>query len=137
MTTLSLAAVKSALDQHLLTFTAGGDVHVQGGTYEPAAGVPYIRGDLPAYQRRPAGIGVSTAFTATGTYQVRVVRPSIEGSAMALSIAARIAHLFRRGTALVLATGAVLTVENATEQAEMPSGDWIVVPVIVSWFCTE
>jgi len=137
MTLLSQGAVKAVLDTRLLTFTAGGAVHVQGGTFMPAAGVPYIRGDLPAYQRTPLGIGSDSARQARGTYQIRVVRPSIEGSAQAMSIAARIAYLFARGTSLVMETGALLIIENATEAPEQPSGDWLIVPVIVTWFCTE
>ena len=137
MTKMSQAAVKKALDAHLLTFTGGGPIHVSGQTFEPTPGVPYLRADVPAYQRSPLGIGAHTATIAQGTYQIRVVRPAVEGASVALAMAARVAYHFRRGTALALETGPALNIQQATEVAMMEQGDWIVVPVIVSWFSTE
>lgn len=133
---MSLAAVRQAFDAHLLTFTAGGDVNLAGTDYTPQAGKPYLSSRL-TYQRSPVGIGTPVAYEVRGTYQVNVNRPAIEGLPTADSLAARIVELFQRNTTLALATGAVLTVMSASEQAEIPAGDWLTVPVVIEWYGTE
>lgn len=137
MTQITLAAVSAAFDAQLQGFTAGGDVNLEGTRYQPQAGRPYLSSRLAAYQRTPAGIGPVTGYQVAGSYQVNVNRPATEGAAAARAVAAQLTVLFARGTAIALATGHALTIENASEQPLIEGGDWLTVPVVVSWFCTE
>lgn len=137
MTKLTKAAVQDAFDTRLRSFAAGGDVTLAGQGYQPRAGRPYLSSRMSAYVHTPLGIGADVAYEASGTYQVNVNRAAIEGLPTADSIAARVAYLFRRGTALELATGAVLTVISASEAPEIPSGDWLTVPVSITWYASE
>ena len=138
MTQITKAAVQLAFEAQLGTFTAGGAVITEAAPiYNPQAGVGYLSGRLSAYARTPVGIGPDVPSSVTGSYQVNVQRPAVEGSGMANAIAGMLVHLFVRGAALALATGQVLIVEQASEQPAIPSGDWITVPVVIEYFGTE
>ena len=103
MTTVTKSAVRHAFEARLATFTAGGDIIVETSPpYNPQAGIGYLSGRLAAYARTPMGIGAPTPESVAGSYQINVQRPVIEGADMADAIAARLVHLFDRGTGLAL-----------------------------------
>ena len=131
------AATQAAFDARLKTFTVGGDINLWGSPYQPQAGRGYLSSQLSSYTRTPLGIGADSAGQAVGTYLIRVNRPAIEGARIAQETAARLCVLFRRGTALALATGGVITVQQASEQAGISAGDWLTVPVVVQFFGTD
>jgi hypothetical protein len=138
MTTVTQVAVRTAFEALLATFPAGGDVVTEASPqYAPKAGKPYLSGRLAAYARTPIGIGTPTPEMVAGSYQINVQRPATEGVGPGSAIAARLVHLFDRGTALALATGQVLTVEQASEQPAIFAGDWITIPVVIQYYGTE
>ena len=131
------AATQAAFDAVLAAVTAGGDIVVEGQTYQPVAGRPYLSCRLSAYTRTPMAIDPNTPFDVRGSYQVNIQRPANEGKAIAAQIADLIVALFPRGMALALGTGASLTVLSAGAQPAITEGDWLTVPVVVSWFGTD
>jgi hypothetical protein len=137
VTQITQIAVQVAFDALLTTFTDGGDVNLAGTPYIPQAGVPYLASQIAAFQRMPEGVGPNAPNSVAGSYAIRVNRPAIEGLAMAGSLAGRLVALFHRGLPVVLATGPILTIEAATEQPAIMAGDWLTVPVNVSWYGSE
>lgn len=133
---MSYAAVQAALDGIVTAFVAGGDVNTEGTQYQPTAGSPYLSARITAYQRTPLGLGTSTPFEERGFYQVSVNRPATEGIGQAAAVADVVVGLFPRGSSIALPTGNVLTIEYASARQAIPAGDWLTVPVVVSWFCT-
>lgn len=138
MSQITLSAVQVAFEARLSTFSAGGTVVVESApVYLPQAGAGYLSGRLSGYARTPLGVGPDAPAEVNGTYTVSVQRSATEGVGMAALIASRIVHLFNRGTALALATGQVLSIDQASEQPAIFAGDWITVPVVVKYFGTE
>ena len=137
MTASSYAATQAAFDALLSSFTLGGPLVVEGQAYEPIAGTPYLSARLSAYARAPVALDANSPFQVTGAYQINVNRPANEGKATAAAIADLLVALFPRGTALALATGTVLSITSVGAAPAITSGDWLTVPVVVSWFGTD
>ena len=55
----------------------------------------------------------------------------------AAQLADALVQHFQRGTSVVLGTGPHLIFENVSAQPAVTAGDWLSVPVVVSWFCTD
>jgi len=135
---ITQGGVRQALEALLSTLVGAGDINLESAAlYLPKANTPYVSGRISAYTRVPMGVGYPTPCEVNGMYQINVNRPAIEGADMAASVAARVVALFQRGTALVLTTGPVLTVLQAGEQPLITAGDWLTVPVVVSFSGAE
>jgi hypothetical protein len=135
---MSRRTCKAALDAHLLAFSAKGmgDIAWEGVPYQPNEGRGYIAARMPAYARQPLGVGADCVVQESGTYQITVNRPTTEGDDFAGSLAERLVAWFARGTILVAGTGQSLVIENASEMPAQPTGNWLSVPVVVSWICS-
>ncbi len=133
----SYGPTQSAFDAVLSSFAQGGDIVVEGQTYQPVAGRPYLSARLASYARSPLAMDAGTPFQVNGTYQVNINRPAGEGKATAAALADLIVALFPRGMALAAGTGAPLTVTGAGAMPAITEGDWLTVPVVVSWFGTD
>ena len=134
---MSQGAVRAGLDAYTSAFTGAGDVATEGVVYLPKPGVGYLACRLSGYTRTPIALGANAAFQESGLYQVSVNRPTVEGMKSAGRFADLIVALFPRATVIALATGQVLTIESASAQPAVPSGDWISIPVVVRWFAID
>jgi hypothetical protein len=131
------AAIIEALFTHLQTFTAGGDVVIDGQLYEPQQNRPYLFATLSSYARNPTGFGADCVYQEAGTFQVMVNRPAGEGPLPAAQMADALTTLFRRGQGVALGTGPFVHFENVSAQPAITTGGWRSVPVVVSWYCTD
>lgn len=136
MSMLYAQAIK-ALGDHLKTFTRGGQVVLAGEVFSPAQDRGYVRGRFAAYTRNPAGFGADSVYLENGTYEVSICRPGREGELPAAQLAVAVAAHFARGSGLVLGTGEFLHFENVSAFPAIIAGDWLTVPVVISWFCTD
>ena len=134
---MSQTAIRDGMDARLATYAGGGRIVTEGEVYAPQQGVPYLWSRLAAYTRVGIGVGKTAPKEESGSYQINVTRPTREGTRPAARIADELVALFDRGTQIVLATGQVLTVQNASAQPAQELGNWITLPVVISWFCTE
>lgn len=139
---MSLYDISNAFDADFVNFeltgvgVGTGDIVFEGQPYTPNEGNPYIITRMAAYSRVPISAGPTPAYQETGTYQVSVVRPIDEGAGRAMYIADQVVAYYPRSKILVTATSVSLSLLSASAMPAMPSGDWYLIPVVVSWFCT-
>jgi hypothetical protein len=135
---MSLLSIKTALDTRMQAFAAPGmgQIAWQDQVYEPAQGQPYIAVRVAAYARRPLGVGADCVFEESGTYLITVNRPTAEGTARAAWLAEQIVAWFARGITLPTTDGEQLIMMNASEQPTQAAGNWITLPIVVSWLAS-
>lgn len=134
-----LSTISAALDAFLQSALSSNplDVAWEGTAYLPQTGRPYLRVDLSAYTRVPGGTGQQVVFIERGTYTVAVMWPSGSGKAAPVAEADRIKSIFPRALSLPLSGQAPLVVQDASLAPANVSGDWLSVPVTVSWMTSE
>ena len=112
------------------------DLQYEGVAYTPVTGRPYLSARLLAYTRTNAGFGPDCVMSETGSYQISVNWPSGEGRPAAGAVADQIVAAFPR--ALALQAGAqVVSILYTSAAPSIQSGDWLTIPVVVSWMATD
>lgn len=106
-------------------------------TYVPVKGVPYLKPEPAARQRTPMGIGADAVQQWDGAYQIGVMTPRESGGHLRDAIASQLLALFPRGLSMQTAQGLWMTVIRGTAPESVPFGDWINLPVTISWFAHE
>lgn len=130
-------AAIEALSLRLQAFTRGGQVVLEGEPYTPIQDRGYISGRMAGYSREPTGFGENCVYRESGFYQVMIHRPVREGPLPAAQLADALVSHFPRGSGVDLGTGRWLKYENVSAQPAIIAGDWLSVPVVIGWFCTD
>ena len=126
--------IVDALDGRLQLFPGvpAQDVAWEGLPYQPTKGRPFLSPRLSSYVRTPVGAGVDSIVQHDGTYTVMVQASADDGRRFAGQIAGAVRAFFERGTVLA-AAGQPLILLNASPQPSVPNGDWIGIPVVVTF----
>lgn len=130
-------SIASALDSFLLTFPGNYTIVLEDHIFIPDSRTPYLAAKLSAYTRVNAGFGANSIMQENGFYTITVNRPAVEGRGAAGRMADALVDFFARGTVLATGTGQSLQILYASAQPSQSHGDWLTLPVVVSWFCTE
>ena len=124
--------VVDALNERLAAFPDAPEIAWEDSGYEVRDGVAYLSPRLSSYTSYVVGGGVDGATQVDGTYTVVVRRPADEGRQPAGHLAGAIEGWFGRGVPIV-AAGVPVILSQATELAATISGNWISIPVQVTF----
>jgi hypothetical protein len=106
-------------------------------TFTPTKGVPFIRAEMTARNRRPMGFGADCVQEWTGIYQIAIFVPRDGGTRLQNEIASKVLTAFPRGLTAVTPQGIVMIVTRSTTPSAVPWNDWINLPVQIEWFAHE
>lgn len=134
---MSQSAIYDAFDAYLLAMPGlPADGIIEGQSYNPSSGVPYVSTRMAAYSSRPAGLGPNPTLIESGIFQINVHRPTLEGRVGATWMADQVAAYFARAHCLVTADGRIVQFVSASGQPMIMSGSFLTVPVLVNWMTT-
>jgi hypothetical protein len=126
---MSLAAIRSALETHLVATLAGVDIAFENAPYTPVAGRPYAAAYVMLAQPDNAEIG--PAFTDLGIFQVSLFYPQNGGPAAAQAAAELIRTGFPFRSTLVSGGFAVNIIATPEVAPARAVDDRFLVPVKV------
>ncbi len=125
--------IADALNARLALFPGGAEVAWEGISYEPRIGVPYLITKLSSYLKTGVGAGINGAADHSGTWTVTVRRPAIEGRQPAGQVAGQLVDFFGRGAVLKGPKGENIILLQTSDGPALYFGDWVSVPVTVTF----
>lgn len=128
--------IVDALNARLMLFPGGLDIAWEGIVYEPLVGRPYLTAKLSSYLRTGVGAGLQGAADHNGTFTVTIRRPAIEGRQPAGQTAGRLIGHFGRGGRVFGPLGEAIVLLQASEGPALYFGDWVSIPVTVTFIAT-
>lgn len=129
--------IVDALNARLMALPGLGDVAWEGIAYEPRPGTPYLSPKLSSYTRTGVGTGLEGSTDHSGTYTVTLRAPAIEGRQPTGQMAGRIMRHFGRGGRVVGPTGQPIILLQASEQVASYFGEWVSIPVVVTFVASD
>lgn len=116
-------------------------------TYQPQAGVPYLRASMVSRTRKALTLGVDQSLRANGgyiarwdgVYEVAATWPEDAGTDGCAEMQSQILRLFPQGTTLISSDSLQIVFEApiALPIVPDPGGGWVRGPVRCPWYCFE
>lgn len=130
---MSIVAIETALEQHLLALTNLPEIAWEDVSYTPVVGVPYV--SLHHLHNAPRDLSLERGLTEyPGIFQVSVMHPAGMGKVTAKQLAQRIADHFSPVLLLSAGNHSVEIGDTPHISSGQPTDDgWYLVPVSISW----
>lgn len=129
---MSIVAIETALEEHLLTLATPPPIAWEDVAFEPTTGQGYLR--VHHLHNHPRDLFIEGGpAELPGIFQVDVVWPAGQGKVEAKQMAEQVAALFSPVQSLDAGNHRIELAQTPTIAGGMPDEGWYTVPVSVNW----